>query len=797
MYGGTKSEMERLLKDAQKITGVKYDINNLSDVYEAIHVIQGELGITGTTAKEAASTIQGSMAMAKAAYQNLITAMVSGEGLDEAIDNLADSVTIAVQNLMPAISKGLKGLGKVIKKLAPVITKALPPLIKQVLPELINTAASLVGSIAEALPGIISAALESIGTAIYTLWRTFVNSITGGVSGNTDLWYSLTKFGEKFRQTFGEIWSSLKAFFSGEIDFETLVDKVKTVIGKFKDSVVSWLQSIDWGEVWKWLWNGITNVAKWIGDAALSFAGMLGKLASGVVTWVTETVIPWVKSIDWGAVWEKMWAALSNVGAWIKEKAISFAGLLGNLANGLVSWVTDTVLPWVNSVDWGAIWQKLWNNLSDVGAWIQDKTISFVGLLGSISLGISTWVEEKLKPWVKSIDWKALWDEFWDHMTDFEEWFSDATFDFGYILGKFGKAIVQFCEDLIAKWKVGLLGLPGRIADKILEGCEPGEGSGITAMDILTKLGLTAEWFMSLPVKFINGIISAFTGQEFDLVEAIKALTIKGTEAVEDFWAWVLGEDGETGIGWFTKVAQQFFDNLGEGFMQAVANVGDWFTDMWNKIKEYFVGDGSEENGGILGKIVGFVTGAFSTDWAAAWDGVVTSFGNIFDGIVNLVRTPINSVIDFLNKMIDAVENAVNTVIRGVNSALSIKSEGFWVFGQRIGAFNWSVNIPTVKWGRIDPIPELANGGILSNGDAIWAEAGPELLSMKHGRAHVQPLSSSARTATLGNDEVLALLKQYLPQLANMQVVLDDGTLVGAMDRGLGQKIVWGARYNA
>ena len=60
-YGGTKQEMERLLADAQKLTGVKYDINNLSDVYEAIHVIQGELGITGTTAKEAASTLQGSV----------------------------------------------------------------------------------------------------------------------------------------------------------------------------------------------------------------------------------------------------------------------------------------------------------------------------------------------------------------------------------------------------------------------------------------------------------------------------------------------------------------------------------------------------------------------------------------------------------------------------------------------------------------------------------------------------------------------------------------------------------------
>ena len=71
-YGGTKTEMERLLADAQKITGVKYDINNLSDVYSAIHVIQGQLDITGTTAKEAATTISGSFASMKAAAKNVM-----------------------------------------------------------------------------------------------------------------------------------------------------------------------------------------------------------------------------------------------------------------------------------------------------------------------------------------------------------------------------------------------------------------------------------------------------------------------------------------------------------------------------------------------------------------------------------------------------------------------------------------------------------------------------------------------------------------------------------------------------
>ena len=82
-YGGTKTEMERLLADAQKITGVKYDINNLSDVYSAIHVIQGELGITGTTAKESAETFSGSLASMKAAFKNVLGNLSLGEDIGD------------------------------------------------------------------------------------------------------------------------------------------------------------------------------------------------------------------------------------------------------------------------------------------------------------------------------------------------------------------------------------------------------------------------------------------------------------------------------------------------------------------------------------------------------------------------------------------------------------------------------------------------------------------------------------------------------------------------------------------
>ena len=103
-YGGTKTEMERLLKDAQEISGVEYNIDNLADVYDAIHVIQGKLGVTGTTAKESASTFSGSMASMKAAAQNLMGQIALGMDIGPALNALADTaITFLVGNLIPSL----------------------------------------------------------------------------------------------------------------------------------------------------------------------------------------------------------------------------------------------------------------------------------------------------------------------------------------------------------------------------------------------------------------------------------------------------------------------------------------------------------------------------------------------------------------------------------------------------------------------------------------------------------------------------------------------------------------------
>lgn len=162
-YGGTKEEMERLLADAEKLTGIKYDISSLSDVYEAIHVIQTELGITGTTAKEAATTISGSIGMMKSAWTNLVTAMASDElPLDEFIDAFVDSVGIVADNVLPRVEIVLGGIADLISTLAPKIASKVPELVGAVLPSLLEGATSLVSELAAALPSLLDTVVTSI-----------------------------------------------------------------------------------------------------------------------------------------------------------------------------------------------------------------------------------------------------------------------------------------------------------------------------------------------------------------------------------------------------------------------------------------------------------------------------------------------------------------------------------------------------------------------------------------------------------------------------------------------------------
>ena len=151
-YGGTKEEMQRLLSDAEKLSGQKYDISNLSDVYSAIHVIQDELGITGTTAEEASTTIQGSVNAVKASWENLVTGMADGDAdFDTLISNFVESVSTAADNLIPRIEVAIGGIENLIDEMMPVVMDKIPEIINSVLPKLLQAGVNLVNTLVEGI----------------------------------------------------------------------------------------------------------------------------------------------------------------------------------------------------------------------------------------------------------------------------------------------------------------------------------------------------------------------------------------------------------------------------------------------------------------------------------------------------------------------------------------------------------------------------------------------------------------------------------------------------------------------
>lgn len=194
-YGGTKTEMERLLADAQELSGVEYDIDNLGDVYNAIHVIQENLGLTGVAAQEAQTTLTGSFGAVKASWQNVLAALTTGEGLQQAMQNLttsfsnfATNILTMLGNLAPQLPTLIIGLVNTIVAQAPQFLTAGVQLIGDLamglanaMPEIIGQIPELFGKVVQAIlsvdwlgvgSAIINGIIEGIKNAAGALWET-------------------------------------------------------------------------------------------------------------------------------------------------------------------------------------------------------------------------------------------------------------------------------------------------------------------------------------------------------------------------------------------------------------------------------------------------------------------------------------------------------------------------------------------------------------------------------------------------------------------------------------------------
>ena len=286
-YGGTKEEMQRLLTDAEKISGIKYDISSYADIVDAIHVVQTEMGITGTTAKEAATTIDGSANSMKSAWSNLLTGM-SNENLSlgDLVQNVVDSVGTFADNLIPRLQIMLPRFAEGLTQLANGLAPYVGPALETLLPSLVQGIGGLVSGIVQALP----AAVEAISAVIPMLVEQLTILLPQIISAGVEIIAALASgIGENLPTLIPAVVDAIITITEGLIDHidlliiaagqliaglaQGMIEAIPRLIGRLPEIISAIVNGLLKGlaaigmvgqQLVEGLWNGIKNAGQWL-----------------------------------------------------------------------------------------------------------------------------------------------------------------------------------------------------------------------------------------------------------------------------------------------------------------------------------------------------------------------------------------------------------------------------------------------------------------------------------------------------------------------------------------------------
>lgn len=352
-YGGTQAEMQRMLNDATKISGVKYDLGNLADMYSAIHIIQQEMDITGTTAKEAATTLTGSFAAMKAAAENVMGNWSTGADLTEPLQALADTAqTFLVDNLLPMIGNVLAGI---------------PEIVYSLVPELLQTGTELLSSLAqgftEGIPEFFSTALPQLLAFTDQLRDNAASFVDAGLNLITQLLNGLIAglpdliayVPDIIINICGVINDNMPKILAQGVSIIVqliagLVQTVPSLLANWKkilEAVLSVISAINWLNIGKTILTGVANGVKSMGTS------MLNAFKGGF-----SSALTWIKSLPSQAV------------QWGKNLIQSFInGLTGKGgavgAGAIAATAGATIAKTASGNDWSSVWANANADVAD------------------------------------------------------------------------------------------------------------------------------------------------------------------------------------------------------------------------------------------------------------------------------------------------------------------------------------------------------------------------------------------------------------------------------------------------
>jgi phage-related protein/uncharacterized coiled-coil DUF342 family protein len=352
-YGGTKTEMERLLADATKISGVEYDISSLNDVYQAIHVIQGELGITGTTAKEASTTISGSVNSMKSAWTNLVTGIADDNAdFDNLISNFVDSIMTMADNILPRISIALDGIVNLILGLADTM-----------LPKILEMGVQLIQNLISGITGNIGSLMTGINQIINTILNALITMLPQIIQAGIQVIVSLIQ----------GIASSLPTLIPQIIEcvtliVETLLDNIDLII----DAGIQLLIGLAEGLI-ESLPNLIDKIPVIIDKLIQAITNNLPKIIEMGIELIIQLAVGIVKAIPnlVAAVPKLIISLVTGIANYYSQMISKGKELLGKIKDGIVEGISKIPEVGKNLV------QGLWNGINDAKDWVLNKIKGF------------------------------------------------------------------------------------------------------------------------------------------------------------------------------------------------------------------------------------------------------------------------------------------------------------------------------------------------------------------------------------------------------------------------------------
>ena len=619
-YGGTKQEMERLLNDAQKLTGVKYDINNLSDVYNAIHAIQENLDITGTTAKEAASTFSGSFESMKAAAQNVLGKLALGENILPSLHALLKTTsTFLFDNFLPMVGNIFSGLGL-------VLTEG----ISQIASQLFGDAFG-------------SAVFDQL-SRVTGIFETFFDMIFGSLSkqDNIDILNTIG-FSEEAATQIVNIADNIRVTFE---NIGIVAGNVASIVVDFVGDLLGIKDGEQGVNLLGFAFEGISGFIReaseslskftsWLKDSPLALDALKSAVVGITSAWAGyKAVLAVIKGIETirnatlAITNGLMLAQFVRTGALTAAEAANAAATMGaSGAFGIFNAVLSAnpiglIVTAVAALTAALVWfftqtetgQQIWSSFVE---WIKQAWIGiadfFVNLWSSISEGAIILWEAVVTAWTAYIEsLKAMWNAV-------VTFFSDLWVSIQETASMAWTAITTVVMAIIQPFIDGFMNIWTNISD-----------------------GLTQIW---------EGIKLIFEGAW----EFIKSIFLGAILIIIDL---VTGN----------------FDQLGVDLSLIWEGIKNGISMIWEGIKTYF--------SGVVDVIVGYATGVFenfsnvlSTIWefiktaaSMAWEWIKSTVSNLITGLIQGAQNLWNNFVSFLSSLWENIKSTASAAWAGLKS---------------------------------------------------------------------------------------------------------------------------------